>query len=252
MLLKRLSEQYTSATGAVLKIIPQDEIDLCIARGQRYSQEKWWWGNRTNLWVEYALAAGLELKIGDAQRALSQVSGIPQRTLRYYADHARFFEPEIQEHYEILPFSHFATAKRFGDRWNEVLEESLDHLEKYQKLPSSEHLEWKFSRNAEPVLEINQTLDEASSTFGKAVQDSPDRVGMQGGDPQASEYTARDWISDLNRSVSAMYELVAPLPISNDTKINLRNAIQNLNEVLEEAIREISVPDPARKDENGI
>lgn len=242
MLSKRLGEQYTSATSAILKIIPQDEIDLCIARGQRYSQEKWWWGNRTNLWVEYALAAGLELTKGDAQRALSQVSGIPQRTLRYYADHAKFFEPEIQEHYEILPFSHFATAKRFGDRWNEVLEESLDHLEKYHKLPSSEHLEWKFSRNAEPVLEIDQALTETSSKFGRSVSGFLIDVEIQNSEnPQASEYTARDWISQLDRGISSMYDSVSPLPISDEVKTKLRNAIHALNDVLEEAIKEISI-----------
>ena len=58
------------------------------------------------------------------------------------------------------------------------------------------------------------------------------------------QLSAGDWISNFGRDVASMYKSVAPLPISNDTKINLRNAIQNLNEVLEEAMKEISIKIP--------
>lgn len=247
----KLGNKYTSATAAVLKIIPSEEIDIVIARGQRYSTECWWWGNRANTWVEYALSSGELLTKGDAILALSQVSGISTSTLRYYAAHAAFFNKDVQEYYEPLPFSHFATAKSHGDEWPKILQTSLDYLEQYGRLPSANYLDWLFSRNAQPVLEVNEELkqDEISRENEYLLDISQIDPGLEteGDFPIASEATARDWMDRVDSQIRTIAKSINPLPISEQSKHHLRYAVQNLSQALEAAYKEISVPDPANQ-----
>ena len=239
-----LNDQYVSAIAAVHKIIPDDERAVVIARGQKYSTEKWWWGDRTNKWVTIVLAAGEKLTIGDAQRAISQDSGIPHRTLRHFADHARFFDLAARSKYEILPFSHFTIAKKYSDDWEEILKESLIYLERFNKLPSSDYLDWWFSLKSEPVKSLNNDLQGSQDVFDQTYDLDAPFIDPESLEPRASQAAARDWIDTIDQKVRAIEKSIEPLPVSDRSKTRLRYALANLNQALEEAYKEISVPNP--------
>lgn len=242
-----LNQKYISKTSAVLRIIPSDEINIVISRGQRYSGEAWWWGDRANLWTEYAKQSEEPLSKDDAQLALSQVSGIPKRTLRYYADIAQFWEMEHREEYDPLPFSHFAVAKRYDEKCLEVLDHAMSHLEKYHKLPSAEYLEWYFSNQSKSTKETDAKLNiEAGELlfdsfeeviFDSFVDTTPEDINQE---PTASIGVARDWISKMDTAINAITQSIEPLPVSEESKENIREAIFKLHKAFEEAIKEIS------------
>lgn len=234
-----LNQKYISKTSAVLRIIPSDEIDIVISRGQRYSTEAWWWGDRANLWTEYAKQSEEPLSKDDAQLALSQTSGIPKRTLRYYADIARFWEMEHREEYDPLPFSHFAVAKRYDEKCLDVLNHAMDHLEKYHKLPSAEYLEWYFSKQSETTKETDAKLNiEAGEIlFSSFIDTTPEDINQE---PTASIGVARDWISQMDTAITSLTNKIDPLPVSDQSKEKIRNAIFTLHQAFEEAIKEIS------------
>lgn len=229
--------KYTSATAAMINALPEDEIITVINRGQKYSEERWWWGDRTLLWYKYAALKRLKKK--DALRALSSLSGIKQRTLRFYADLARFFEPEIREHYSPLPFSHFTVAKSMGDQWNKVLEISFEYFEKYNRFMTAELLEWKFSESAQVISQIDQDVISQMESF----QPDPflDENPKKTFELKASYAVTRDWIKKIDQEISTINSSIEPLPISDNAKDKLRAAIQNLHTAFEEAIKEISI-----------
>ena len=232
-----LNQKYISKTSAVLRLIPDDEVNVVINRGQRYSAEAWWWGDRANLWWEYVKQSEEPLSKDDAQLAMSQVSGIPKRTLRYYADVARFWEMEHREEYDPLPFSHFAVAKSYREeKCIDVLKFAIDYLELYNKLPSAEYIEWSFSRKAIQTQEIDSEFSDGK-TYDAFVETPIDEIHEE---QSASLPVARDWISRTDNTLSKITQALDPLPISEESKEKIRGAIFNLHKAFEEAIKEIS------------
>ena len=251
-----LNDQYSSAVAAVHKIIPDGERSIVIARGQRLSDDKWWFGDRSNKWAKLALESGEKLTREDSNRALSQDSGVPIRTLRHYADHARFFDPEIRAEFEILPFSHFTIAKQYGEQWYKILNTSTVYFEEYGKLPTADYLRWKFSEQAKPILELDEQLRERTrETFEQEYlleMPSIETGYIELDTPQASEAVARDWIDTTDRKIKDIAKSIDQLPLSTETKTRLRYAVANLNKTLEACYREISVPNPANRSKESV
>lgn len=239
-----LSEKYVSVVNAILRVIPDDEIGIAISKGQRDSREKWEWGDRALLWIEYALSSGLACTKEHVYTALSQVSGIPKRTLRHYADHARFFDQETRGKYDPMPFAHFMVAKSFGDRWKEILESSADYLEKWGKYPTAELLEWMHSRNAQLILEADAEIEKVTDEMVESMKadeagilDEPDL-----GDESitTTEAQARNIFKKWDAATNLMKDLLPWLPIHEARKENLASAMRALLTELELAMRDIS------------
>lgn len=245
-----LGEKYTSRTKAVLTIFPQEEIDGIISRGQLYTREQWWWGDKTNEWIKQVLGSGLLLTKQDAVLALSQISGIGKSTLRRYAYHAAFFPQDVRDYYEPLPFSHFVTAKTYGDDWPKILKASGDYLEKYGKLCSSDYLEWKFSRNSQPVHQMDADLTKNMDDFQLPPVGNHDTDPFKNQDenPSASQAVARTWMESVNHEITNIHASIPQLPISQEAKHRIQYAIKNLGEAFEEAYKEIAVLNPAKQD----
>jgi len=233
-----LDKKYISVVNAVLRVIPEEEISVAISKGQRDSSEKWEWGDRALLWIALALKSGIACTRDHVYTALSQVSGIPKRTLRHYADHALYFNPDIRELYEPMPYSHFMVAKTFGSDWQRILETSANYLEQYGKYPTAEWLEWKHSRNAEPVIEQDAKLERVTDQIDERCLDSMPERDMD--NFTASIAQARQSFTRWHVSVNAMYEMLAVLPISSDSQRGLSEAMTDLMTEIEEAVKEIS------------
>ena len=241
-----LTKDYISVVNAVLRVIPEDEIAVAIAKGQRDSQEKWEWGDRALNWIDIALTSGIACTKDHVYTALSQVSGIPKRTLRHYADHASFFPAEIRDEYEPMPYSHFMVAKTFGDKWKELLCTSADHLEKFGKYPTAEWLEWRFSNGAKPVLEVDEKVQQETyhiveTSFCVEVDE---RADYDKDIWVASEAVMRDSFSRWYTSIDRMLDLLPSFPINEDRQAKLHKAMTDVLSEIEEAVKEISHPVP--------
>ena len=245
-----LSEKYVSVVNAILRVIPEEEIGIAISKGQRDSQEMWGWGDRSLLWIKIALSSGIACTKDHVYTAHSQVSGIPKRTLRHYADHARFFDQETRDKYEPMPYAHFVVAKSFGDRWQEILESSADYLEKWGKYPTAELLEWLHSRNAQPILEISHKVervtDEMMESMRAEDESKYDEIDIEIDPAVATETQARSSLVRMEITTKLMEDLMPWLPISESQKVRLYDAIDNLLSEIEGAMQEVSHPAPDR------
>lgn len=50
------------------------------------------------------------------------------RTVRYYAETCRFYPREVRKEFEDLSFSYFVLARKFGERWRDVLEFAQENI----------------------------------------------------------------------------------------------------------------------------
>ena len=58
----------------------------------------------------------------DVYESVSKFCRREPRTVRYYAETAAFFSPEVRDEFDALPFSHFVVARSFEQKWRDVLE----------------------------------------------------------------------------------------------------------------------------------
>lgn len=59
--------------------------------------------------------------------AVGRFCGKSGRTVRYYAETAAFYSPEVRSDYETVDFSIFVFARSLGSRWKEVLDFAQDN-----------------------------------------------------------------------------------------------------------------------------
>lgn len=247
-----LSEKYVGVVNAILRVIPDDEINRAISRGQRDTREAWEWGDDSLNWIKIAMSSGIACTKDHVYSAHSQMSGIPKRTLRHYADHAKFFEKATREKYEPLAFSHFMVAKRFGPRWERVLKAAADYLEKVGRLPSAEWLEWKFSRNAQPVLEADSKLEKVTDEMVESMKAEDE---MPPYDPEGEEgcieTTQAQTRYSLNKMEDTAYAMRAAIAITTALTVQRRarliEYVEALMVELEEAMKDVSHPTPKGK-----
>ena len=245
-----LSEKYVSVVNAILRVIPDDKINRAISRGQRDTREAWEWGDDSQLWIEIAMSSGIACTKEHVYSAHSQMSGIPKRTLRHYADHAKFFEKATREQYEPLAFSHFMVAKRFGPRWKGVLGTAADYLEKVGRLPSAEWLEWKFSKNAQPVLEADAELEKVTDEMVESMNAQDEMMppyNPEGEEDdiettQAQTRYSLDKMDDTARAMKAAIAITTALTV--ERRARLIKSVDALRAELEEAMKEVAHPTP--------
>lgn len=90
--------------------------------------------------------------------AVGSYVGKAKRTVREYAMVSRFYPDKIRQKYEILSYEHFRVAMRYGDRWEEALEWSVDQTEIYNKPATVDAMETVFkaeetAENYQPYIE---------------------------------------------------------------------------------------------------
>ena len=248
-----LTEQYVSVINAILRVIPEDEINVAIIKGQRDSREKWEWGDRALLWIEIALSSGIVCTKDQVYTALSQVSGIPKRTLRHYADHAKYFDLIIRAKYEPMPFAHFMVAKSYGPRSREVLDCSADYMESYGRHPTAEWLEWKFSRNAQPVLEADANLKEVTdemfeNMIAEDIMMPPYNPEGENDDAEVTQAQTRYSLNKMDGIAQAMNAAISlTTALTVERRARLIRRVNELRIEIEEAMREVSHPIPKGK-----
>lgn len=239
---------HTTAASKLIRSMPDGEIEMVIYRGQKTSEQMWWWGDRVILWNEFAEKIteklGITITKGDVLIALSQLSGIPKRTLRYYESNARFYDKKMRTTFEPLPFSLFYVAKSFGeDKWKEALVIASKYLTLYQRTPSPEWLQWRMSKEAPPILEMEHDLDRAASNLENKIGALEEEIGFEdfGEDDQVqvTGYTAHVFLKRLEDAINGINNQIEPLPLSLETKAEIEHATDDLIDALQRATQEL-------------
>jgi len=144
----------------VIKLIPDEEQSYYIEWGQRRTKDCWDIGRRVNKLIDDILNSGIKIGKMEIYNAVGRLAGISGRTVRYYSDIVAFYsDGNDQEIYEILPFSHFAFARQFGNGAYDILETSINYMDEHGgRLPSVEWLEHEFLE--QPQIKIEQPVNE--------------------------------------------------------------------------------------------
>lgn len=134
---------------AVLGIISDEIQAQLIQLASDWRRERWRIGDIANYVKASVYERGLDVSIMDVYKAIALCLNqeISARTVEYYSSLSEFFDYSIRDEFGELPHSHFAAARKFGDRWREVLELSASMMGQYGRPPSVEWLTAEFSKD---------------------------------------------------------------------------------------------------------
>ena len=110
-------------------LIPDEVQERLIFWRDKFTEGSWDIGRICGDLIVRAAELRLEVEgvpITNAQldKAAGRFLGKTGRTVRYYRETVAFFPPDIELDYPSVPFTHFAVARRAGDRWRDVIEHS--------------------------------------------------------------------------------------------------------------------------------
>lgn len=149
----------------IANYIPQEFFDTLLEIRQNFDEMSWRLGDITNdivtLFYNHGYTA---VQKNDIYAAVGRIVGKAARTIRLYAKTAMDFTPDIRQHYELLPFSHFVYASGWADTVDEkkipfsihVLEKSMDYFTQWGVTPSVEMLVKIFDEQLQPSLPQTQ------------------------------------------------------------------------------------------------
>lgn len=238
------TERKILEVSALLALFSEDEINTVIQRGQRTSDDRWWWGDKVKMWRYLIEREGIECDIALIYKSLSVLSGLSERSLAYYYRTANAFDIEIREKYHMLPFAHFSSAVRYGERQDEVLQKSLEHFTLYGRFLSAEALEWLFSPSAQETVEMSdQAMQAADELRGKArsLRGLGDDVSAPvSAEPHATNYASRRVIAHFQSSIGVVQKTLPLLPLSADSKARIQAALDQLVAACTDALYELT------------
>lgn len=70
---------------------------------------------------------GIAISHERIDEAIGRFVGKTGRTVRYYRETSAFYNHDIRNEYDMLPFSFFVFARSMGERWHEVLDFAKEH-----------------------------------------------------------------------------------------------------------------------------
>ena len=155
--------------GYLLSKVPDEFQIRCAARGDRISSDQWDIGRDANMLWAIAVKDDWGVWRYDIYEVIAALHNyaIVARTVRHYSEIVSFYDDEerqdAHDKYYVLPFSHFALARTYGDLWEDILDASLKRIPDNNGLPpSADWLKAHFRgvSQAQEVLAIdNSTQD---------------------------------------------------------------------------------------------
>src|SRR3990167_10088416 len=134
-----------------------------IFLGQTISDAYWEIGRIVNATIADALESGAEIQVMQVYSHAAKLTGKSARTVRHYAAVAEFYPLNIQEEYDVLRFAHFAFAQRFPDRWRELLDAAIRHMDSTGgKLPSVDWLAVNFTGASQLTAQLDDVEEMAA------------------------------------------------------------------------------------------
>ena len=134
-----------------------------IFLGQTISDAYWEIGRITNATITDALESGAEIQVMRVYSHVAKLTGKSARTVRHYAAVAEFYPLNIQEEYDVLRFAHFAFAQRFPDRWRELLDAAVRHMDSTGgKPPSVDWLAVNFTGASQLTAQLDDVEEQAA------------------------------------------------------------------------------------------
>lgn len=145
------------------KKLPDELIARIIQLGQVDTDVAWDYGKATIEVQAHLLSSGLDASLLESSRLVCRISGETRslQSIYRYAMVAKFYSDKNIDEYLVhpIPFSHFAYAMRYKEKWNEILDYCLSFIEEYGCPPSLAKLNEHFN----PSSDINLFLPDTNT-----------------------------------------------------------------------------------------
>jgi len=243
--------QKVQKTGwhLIIDIMPEDEKDEIIARGDRATDDRWFLGDIANRWIERVEAGEFpKLPYGkpvcnvmDVYPAVAYLYGenVSARTIRYYAEIARFYSPGTRAKYDVLSFKHFETAMRWGrESWQKGLDACLNYMDSHAgRRPSANWLELYLNGKLDQIIPEN-FINELPPPDESLVRVTDDILAY---DRMVADATGRDvdaeTLISFSQAVLKLEGLIERIPTSGYQRNRLRVALDNLNGIITDILK---------------
>ena len=251
-----IKERTEASYIVVRKLVTKELEETLLAVGDRWSMDKRSIGEITLTLIAQIKEGGLEASVMDVYSVVSDLlrGEIKPRTVRYYADTVKFYPTETWEKYDVLPFSHFDFAKKFGKEWATVLELSLKRMDSNGGYPPTVRWleaatsgwlyeiqgQWYTEPEGELIEEAQGLADDSPELEGWGKVDEEDNGNFAAPEKPVSRKAAREVVNFLSRSIAYFAQALTKLPIKPALKTEADGLISDLADVVEEIEKNIA------------
>lgn len=220
-------------------IVPEDYQNILIYLRDSITSACFAIGDIANDLVSKSLDAGLPVTDQRIFEAVGKYCGKSPRTVRYYAETSAFYDKEVRQEYETLPFSFFVFARSMNGKWKEVLDfasnnqgSTLEYL-KYIFLASLQvdgNKSWETSQDLDEVGNGENVRNFANDSVGaevevKSCEHSQDNLRI----------SKHGLISALGRYMDASKELLGVIASSGVDVDSILLDVENIEEAIKSA-----------------
>ena len=160
--------------------------------------------------------------------AVGRFVGKSERTIRYYAETASFYQPVTRREFDILPFSFFVYAKSQSGRWQEILDYAM--LKPHVSLAG---LKTHF------LLQNGDTnSDQIYKSSGISMVDNPQGQERPSDKfPPYSSYTKMMLLSTLSDLLDRVTMVLGSFNLSADARARLVQSVRTIQSVIGEIVK---------------
>ncbi len=177
--------------------IPEEYKNELLAIRDRTKNDSWRIGDITNEIIALIEASKLPISKETIYMEVSKYCGRTARTVRYYANIAKFYSPDKREEFDVLSFEHFRIAANRDD-WKEMLDDAVDGIEEAGRPRPVEYIAKKYIYEADENCDYDLEL-----------------------------------MKQINEAIDSLLAMVNKLSISPESKKNLSYAVMQLKEAFE-------------------
>lgn len=218
------------------QIVPNEYQHMLIAWRDAFKMGYFGIGDIANQLLVRAAQQGFHVSQARVFSAVGRFCDKSGNTVRYYADIAGFYPPEVRTDYEMLPFSHFAVAKMAGEKWQDVLE--------YSKLKphcAEEELRARllFLTNNVAIVTTTEENGERVQSDGDGVQADSVPGSLSGSHEQVQPVRFYRALLHLGELVDVVQGVLDNVKLDIGLQSKLASALKTIRDALPEIVRSI-------------
>jgi len=154
------------------QIIPDEYQNELIQIGEKVSENSFRIGDIANHCISINHLSGNDITNQNVYVAIAEFCGRQARTVRYYAEIALRYSPDIRQKYSEIKFDTFRFASRFSN-WEEILEYAMTGIDLYGRPHTVDRLISQFGYPDEKEITSNSNILDLVNNLRKEVYKIP-------------------------------------------------------------------------------
>lgn len=204
-------EQKTKKYIVPEDIFTDEDESLLMAARDNHRENSFLIGRIANKYIEKSSKAELPVTFREIYHLIGRMVGVPDRTVRYYAETERCYSRDVQLEYDILPFNVFNYAKTH-DNWRDILDYAMEHpsyslsaiKREFERTYSPESEKSKKEKELDQMMTSLQAVHSLTNLISNMCEDMQDLAEESGDELIQMEVDAV--IADLRRLLAKLVD----------------------------------------------